>query len=193
MPKRKAETYNRARLEIMSTILPSGLCKNYGNSVYAKPFDDKYAVISPQKYPPIGSLVVLFCAPASKWYMSWMMGIEEGDWPKFLLKSIEDGELCRWENVSFFHFPIELTDINDHWKWSDRKYEFKDRWFRACGRLNDYINVPCYPEFSCENNSVILRTRKRFGIGDGAEPKTFPDWRKVKSSEMEEYYKSLKP
>ncbi len=81
-------TAKRARLSILNEVLSFP-------AIHGKDWISDWNEI-----PREGDLVALNCAPATKWYLSWVHEYDPGDgWPKYLLESIEDGELCWWSNV----------------------------------------------------------------------------------------------
>lgn len=144
----------------------------------------------PTDDPTPGSLVALQSAPLSKWYISWF--IEKSHpkgWiaDKYTLESIEDGQLCDWNNVSFLQFNKKTTDEHPEWRWTDEQHEFNDRWKRACfKKRNAYIYLPCIANFIGEQ--VELGVRMRWGLGEAPPTKIFPNWRKCRIKDMLEFY-----
>lgn len=127
----------------------------------------------------------------NKWYLSWVVEVEqvENGFTKYLLESIEDGSLGWWTNVSFHLF--QDCEIPQRWRWTDKQFEFRDRWFRACHKTRDaYITLPCEPHFT-DDGGVIIKTRTRFGWDNNNKEIKFPDWKKVKVREMLEFYDSV--
>ena len=195
--REKPDTFNRARIEILNYILNFSTAKYFGEkkigfdnslhnvqSAWRGGFSDAKA--------PIGSLCMLSSAPFTKYYLSWLIEYkEEGYGGSWLMKSIEDHSLCWWTNVSVYFFPPETTQRFPLWKWSDRQFDFYERWKRAQKRVGDYWTKGKLPVFN-EDGSVVLGTREHIfmtvGQGDGYCPeKKFPDWKKVKFSEMVEF------
>jgi hypothetical protein len=138
-----------------------------------------------------GDLVSLNSAPASKWYLSWVREINPNNGcPKYLLESVDDGDLCWWGNVRLNIYSRERVRERPTWQWSDRQFKLYDQWLRVGKRNDAYIVLPCLPEFKDE--TVTLDCRIRFGLSDFSMPKTFPDWKKLKVREMDAYYKECK-
>lgn len=168
---------NRARLLILSELMsfPTISNKDWQGSIGGK--------------PQTGDLVSLTCAPPSKWYLSWLREIDPNNgWPKYLLESIEDGQLCWWMNVGLNVYDRERVGKNPRWKWTDGQFKFNDRWLKVCRRNDAYIVVPCQPKFN-DDGSVLLDVRIRHGWDSYRNPRTFPAWRKVTTKEMDSYYK----
>ncbi len=189
----KPETFNRSRIEILNYIICFSTCTMYGKGAFSFQ-DEKHAFISSllsySQIFPIGSLIKLSSAPFSKFYLSWLVEIKDGNNrfdQRFLLKSIEDGSLCWWSNVSISAYSEETLKNFPQWRWNDEQWAFKDRWFRAC--KGAFGTLPKFPEF-LDNGGVILSTRKRWDGGVSKTQKTFPSWKKLKSKEMSEYFKS---
>lgn len=138
--------------------------------------------------PPVGSLVALQAAPASKWYLSWVVSTKTGSsqfMNKYLLESIEDGSLCEWGNVGLLVLPAEHTSAQ--WRWTDKQYAFNDRWRRACHRHRDaYMYLPVDTTF--DGDVVTLRVRARHGLDSRIISRQFPNWRKVRVADMLDFY-----
>lgn len=188
-------TYNKSRIAILSYILNMATKHYYGTEHQARVdakegFHGGYSADGP---PPVGSLCVLMAAPDTKWYMSWLEEVKLADhgWHNYLLRSIDDGSLCWWNNIALKWYPNAETFPT--WRWTDRQFEFKDKWIRATKKENDYFTIPNLPVFH-PDGSVTISTRRHIfttALGDeGYSPsKTFPSWKKVKSAEMVDFYK----
>lgn len=189
---------NIARQEILNYVITFCTKQNYGDGYSHLP-DKEHSFYSTssdgQRKIPIGSLVRLMAAPFSKYYLSWLREIDYNDGgysTKWLLESIEDGSLCWWENVQIWALAKEATDKFPSWQWTDQQFQFKNRWINACHKKRDaYITLPCFPEFT-EDNGVTLRLRTRFGLSDDNPEIRFDNWKKVKTSEMLEFYDANK-
>lgn len=172
-------TKDRSRLAILSELLTYP-------SVRAKDWTSDISHVSARK----GDLVSMNSAPASKWYLSWVVDYRERSkgWPEWLLESVEDGSLCWWSNVGLNIYSRER--VSNCWRWTDRQWKFKDRWMRHCVRKHDaYIVLPCWPEF--DNRKVTLSLRIRHGLGEGFQhQQEFEDFRKVTTAIMSEFYLS---
>lgn len=175
------DTYNRAKIEILNYITSFFLVRNYGDKNVGCLHD---CYFEPKRNPIIGDLVALSSAPNTEWYLSWYM---ENKSDIHLLKSIETGKLCNWSNVSFFAMNRKEVDQFPKWRWTDKQYKFKDKWFRACYKKRDaYMVLPTLPEFKVDG-SVKIGTRARFNLGEPNE-KTFNNWKKVLVKDMLEFY-----
>jgi len=181
----------RAKIDILSYITRFCLSRNYGIGNNQGGLGEN--AFLPLEDPKVGDLVSLQSAPASEWYLSWYIEkIPRND--SFdtihVLESIDTGELCNWSNVSFCVLNRDVVAEHPEWRWMDKQYEFKDRWFRACyKKRNAYIDRPCRPEFR-EDDSVVLPLRKMFNMGDGTS-KIFNNWKKVLVRDMLEFYDSV--
>lgn len=143
---------------------------------------------SAQNPVKIGDLVLLSAAPVSKWKLGWLSETRENHpgYVEYLIESLEDGELCWWGNVgiSFLH----RHSVQEQWRWSDRQWSFKKRWWDVCYKEKDaYITLPLFPVFG-DGYEVTLGTRTRFGLDDMRPSRTFPDWRKVTRAMMAQCY-----
>jgi len=143
------------------------------------------------KRAQVGDLVSISSGPPTKWYLSWVKKIEEGEdrfSHKYLLESIDDGELCWWSNVGLNIYSRDRVKGCVIWQWDDKQFAFNDRWNKACKKNGAYIVLPVLPVFGKEW-SVVLNVRIRHRISDFRNPKTFPDWRKLTIKQMGEFYK----
>jgi len=135
-----------------------------------------------------GDLVSLSAAPSTKWYLSWVREVDKdnGD-PRYLLESIDDGELCWWSNVSLNIYSRERVKDRPMWQWDDKQSDFFKRWLKVGKRNDAYIVLPDLPVFG-ENNKVTLNVRIRFKLSAFSNPKTFDNWKKLTMREMGYYY-----
>lgn len=168
----------RARISILSEMLsyPAARFRDWTNSM----FSDSDVIE--------GDLVSLSSAPDTKWYLSWVREYDPNNgWPKYLLESIEDGELCWWENVGINIYNRERVAERPTWKWDDDQFAFNDRWKRVCYKRHDaYIILPMLPVFN--GNDVTLAVRTRFGLSDYHSPRTFSNWKKLTMKAMSGFY-----
>lgn len=188
MAKKKADTYYRSKIDILNYVLNFCTKKYYESGMR---FDNEKTFKGGLNghEAPIGSLCILSSAPFTKWYLSWLLEYkpDEGYGGTFLLKSVEDGSLCNWSNVSVFYLPLSLTDRFPQWKWTDRQYNLWDRWNRAAKRRDAYITLPCMPEFT-DDGGVVLSTRERFSLSPYSPKKKFDNWKEVKLKDMLAFY-----
>lgn len=138
----------------------------------------------------VGDLVSLNSAPVSKWFLSWVKKIDKTSSrfsTRYLLESVEDGELCWWSNVGFNIYNRKRVSERPKWKWDDKQHAFFSRWFKSCKRHDSYIVLPVLPEFH-DDYSVTLNVRIRFGFTNFQNPKIFDNWKKLNMKDMEKYY-----
>ena len=137
----------------------------------------------------VGDLVSLSSAPPSKWYLSWVRNYDPNNgWPKYLLESIEDGELCWWENVGINVYSRERVKENPQWQWNDKQYALSYRWYKVCRKNEVYPVKACQPKFN-DDGSVELDVRIHiFHQSDFHNPQIFPDHKKLTVRAMTRYY-----
>jgi hypothetical protein len=185
MSKLKPETFERARTEIMHYVLSFCVANRMDDAEYPRVWATEGFYSRRAERPvQVGDLVLLASAPASKWQIGWLreIGEEGAGWPRYLIESLEDQSLCWWGNVDLRFFPRDKMQAG--WRWSDRQFAFKDRWFRACYKIRDaYIVRPLFPVFG-EGYSVTLGTRTSHGFDDIQPKREFLDWRKVTIAQM---------
>lgn len=179
---------NRARILILNFITQFSLSKEFGDGRSfggLKSFNASYE----QKAVP-GDLVALQAAPATKWYLSWLVSRQ---WPEghaceqYTLESIEDGELCDWSNVGLMYYDREEVELHPEWRWTDEQHEFNDRWLRSCRKERDaYMHVPLMAQFS--GDGVTLGLRTRWSLYGYKPSKTWDNWKKVTIKQMLQFY-----
>lgn len=178
---------SRARLEIMHYIFEFSLAREFlGGQIYAGSSDCRFAFADLCRP---GDLVALQSAPTSKWYLSWVHSLDVQQYGNiYTLESVEDGELCNWSNVSVLVFNRTTTAAFPSWRWTNKQFEFRDRWRAVCFKDRDaYITLPTDPVFG-DDYAVTLGTRTRHSFDDHRPSKTFPDWRKVTKRTMGQFY-----
>lgn len=184
------DTWNRSRLEILNHITQFCLSHKWDETRTSPGYHAFVSDIS-DKPAQVGDLVAIKSAPVSKFYLGWLEEMDPGTasaFPRYLLRSIEDGTLCWWSNVGIDYMDREVLADYPNWRWTDRQYAFKDRWWHVCYRERDaYITLPMFPEFG-EGFSVTLGTRTRFGLDSHRPTRTFDDWRKVTKAMMGQFY-----
>lgn len=173
-PKTKPKT--KAKISILSELL------SYP-TIRGKDWISDWKVV-----PQEGDLVSLHSCPDSKWYLSWVVEYNHnGGNPSYLLESIEDGDLCLWSNVGITIYDREKASQRPSWRWTDAQFSFKDKWHKVFKKHDAYIILPRKIVFN-NDGSVDLDVRVRFNLNDFSNPKTFPDWKKLKLKDLEEYY-----
>lgn len=173
-------TKNRARISILSELLsfPTINSKDWTSCYFETP-------------PEVGDLVAMNCAPSTKYYLSWLREINEDEYGivRYLLESIEDGELCWWTNIGLSYYDRVRVSERPSWKWDDDQFGFNDRWLKVCQKNDTYIVLPCQSKFD-DNGGVVLDVRIRFGLDDYRNPVHFDNWKKITNKEMDKYYKN---
>lgn len=173
-----SDTFNRAKINILSNIVqfPTINGKDWSSN----------------NCPPVGSLVSLSSAPPSQWYLSWVEEVQPGTnefCSRYLLRSIETGELCWWSNVTIFVYNPER--VYDRWRWSDKQFKFYDRWQKVLRRADAWMVLDGPTTFG-DDGSVTIRLRERHGgFRDHDQfhfERSFPDWRKVTMAVMADFY-----
>lgn len=137
----------------------------------------------------IGDLVALQSAPPSKWYLSWLRDIRTAKSDlEYLLESIDDGSLGWWSNIGLTVYNRKIVNEFPKWKWEDRQFDLNKRWFKVCKRNNAFEVKPRFPVFN-PDGSVMLNVYERWYASNYANPKVFPNWKKLTIKEMDSYYK----
>lgn len=180
----------RARLMILHYVMEFSLSRTFGDGkTYGGLVSCAFMARGSRQDVRPGDLIALQAAPASKFYLGWLLETRETDqgWSEYLLESIEDGSQCWWHNVGVMYMNRETVAEHPEWRWDDRQHAFNDRWKRACFRQRDaYIYLPMMAEF--DGLRVKLGVRVRHNLSPAREYKTFDDWRTVKVSDMLEFY-----
>jgi hypothetical protein len=180
-------TNNRARRAILWYVTQFCLSKRFGE----KQTYGSSTAFNPSGYglggAQIGDLVVPTSTPISEWFLSWLVGVDETR-GIFVLESIETGKLCNWSNIGLDYLDRDEVKSHPEWRWSDKQFEFNDRWNRVCFKKHDaYITLPLEVSFGSDY-SFALGTRTRFGFDDFRPSETFPDWRKFTMKNMSDFY-----
>lgn len=187
-PVTKVKT--RARLEILNYISNSCLA----NMMSSGPGNFEHQIrVGRMRGPNPGDLVSLRSVRSvNEWYLSWYekrILKKDGDWDdEHILESIETNELCQWGNVSFLILNRSVVNQNPQWRWTDKQFEFSDRWYRAFNKCSKqrklWDMVPIQPFFG-DNESVSLSARIKFT--DTIWEKKFDNWKKTKIKDMTEF------
>jgi hypothetical protein len=130
----KPDTRNRARLEILNHIAQFCLSHKWRDGHIGGAYHAFVSNIRDDVKAQPGDLIAMQSAPTSKWYLSWLVKEErrEDGFRHYLLESIEDGALCWWTNVGMDFMDREVIKDHPSWRWTDRQYAFKDRWWSVC-------------------------------------------------------------
>lgn len=189
--------HNRARTEILHFVL--SFCMTYEWEP-EKQYGRRSASIhgfAPSGYDsshPVqpGDLVILQSAPATKWTIGWLKKIDEADHRRYLIESLEDGELCWWGNVGIMFLPRNL--ISPRWRWTDKQFKFQKKWHRAYHKHGDDKPNQCVFH---EDGSATIGTRGYWDFaldGDTRPPpieRRLPDWQKTTVPMLVEHIKSM--
>lgn len=139
----------------------------------------------------VGDLVALDCAPVSEWYLSWVIEIDattNPGWARWALESVDTGRQCWWQNVGISIYKGK-HGIPAEWRWTDRQFQLRDRWYRVMNREDAYLTRPAQFEFGSDGSLVVgVRERHNFGGDNFNYSKTFPDWRKVTIAQLTDFY-----
>jgi len=168
---------SQARLSILSEIIAMG-------AIDTQAWQNGFAI-----KPKIGDLVSLIIVDTTKWYVSWVVDIDQnnGD-PKYLLESIEDGELGWWENIGLNIYNRDRVKERPMWRWNDEQYAFYKTWLEVGAKNLEHRVVPEVPVFG-EKNKVTLNARIRWDRSGFEKTKTFENWRRLTTKEMDNYLK----
>jgi len=185
----KALPKKRAHRAITSYIVQHCLALRFGNDLHGITDGFNLADASGHKVAEVGDLVVPKSAPNSVWYLSWVREIKEVDgFRHYLLESVETGEMCSWSNIGIAYLDRDVVEDHPEWQWTDRQFEFNDRWNRVCYRERDaYMTLPRRAVFG-DGFQVTLGARTRFSLNDYRPSKTFDDFRKVTKKVLAETY-----
>jgi len=185
-------TYNQARIQILDFVLNNCISKCFGPASFSYQNADNafHGSLGGSQNPPIGSLVTIGSAPVSKFYLGWLKEINQSDSrydTKFLIESIEDHSLCRWENISIWHLPLETSNKYPSWKWNDKQHAFRNKWFDTLKKKRDpYLIRPLNPIFH-ENGSITLSFRKMWE-NDPIASILVPNISKIRVSDILTFY-----
>lgn len=172
---------NRSRLEIMHYMLSFCTSRSYGADGRLYPGSEGFVFGADGKDVRVGDLVLLESIMPPYFPVGWLHEIDlthgAGHSARYLVESIDNGKMCWWSNVGIKYFPRDK--VSSCWRWVDRQWEFKERWFRVCYKIKGaYIDRPLFPEFG-EGFSVSIGLRTSHGIDDIVARRTYPDWRKI--------------
>lgn len=183
MSKKKKETYNRSRMAIVDFVIQACSRMYSGNPLEPLPdVSEKRGFICNYshnvKIEP-GTLCRLDLAPHSKYYLSWYMGEENGE---YYLQSIEDHSVVRASNVVLSPITLNLKDYY-HFRYSDRQFAFQDRWDSIVKKHTYWIKA-MYSIFQEDSSEVTLRFRRKFE--DEVFERKLPSWEDATDEEMED-------
>lgn len=172
-----SETYNRSRMCILNEILSYPMIGD-------KDWED-------DRNPKKGEIVSLNSAPPSKWYLSFVEEVRVNSLGnEYLLKSIEDGELCWWSNVGINVYRPKIGSYKEYWNWTDKQFAFNDRWKKVCFKWNDAWLFRPYDAKFLDNGAVKLSLYERHDFDHKYKyEKVFDNWKKTTMKIMDEFYK----
>jgi len=187
----------RARQQVLHYVLSFCITRQYQDAEAPKgvrryPGSTGFFIEGgPEGKAQAGDLVILSSAPATKWTIGWLHEPDETTnpgWPRYLIESLDDGELCWWQNVGLYLFPRD--EIQPQWRWTDAQHAFADLWSEVCYKDRDaYVIRPVQPTFG-DGHAVTLGTRTSHGFDDIRPTRTFADWRAITRDQMGECYDS---
>jgi hypothetical protein len=184
----------RSRQEVLHYVLSFCTAHIYGREEAEKEYPRTHGGLvgfvsdAPETRVRVGDLVLLSSVGVTKWQLGWLVDTREREqgWPEYLIESIEDGELGWWGNVGIAY--LQRRCLQDDWRWTDRQWAFRDRWWKVCYKERGaYIVRPLAPQFG-DGFEVILGTRTSHGFDDIMPQRAFPDWRKVTKAAMAQCY-----
>lgn len=137
--------------------------------------------------PKVGDFITLQAAPATEWQFSWVFEVYE-ETESVLLRSAMTGKLCKWSNVGFQ--ALKRSEVLEKFKWTDRQYDFSDKFDRAIKR--NYDHRLAFGGLTFDGFKVTCSLRERFSMFNSSPDKameiTFDDFRKVKASMLNDFY-----
>ena len=183
---------HRARQLIMHDILSFYITRNWEPD---KEYGRKSASLmgfvpsGESHYTQPGDLVILESAGPSKWSIGWLRAIEgDGHYSRrYLIESLEDGELCWWSNVGISFMPRH--DLRERYHWTDRQFDVQKRWHRIVTKHSGMRPLDC----TFKDNEVTLRMRVRWPSDEERQglSRTFSDYRKVTLAMMKAAVESM--
>ena len=186
---RPAEPRTRGRLLLMGHLMQFSLQRRMSDGeAYAGRSQDAFSGHARDAIP--GDLVAVHTARPDKWYLGWLVEKEVAApprEPRYLIESVEDGELCWWDNVALVHYDRETVRSHPQWRWTDAQHDFAERWYEVCRQDKDaYMYLPIAPTF--DGNAVELGVRVRLGFSPTVIRETFPNWRRTSRKAMGDFY-----
>lgn len=194
MAAEKTASKSRSRTRILHYVLSFCVTKIFGSEEAIKKHPQThggisgFVKVSDNTPVQVGDLVLLEAAPATKWQIGWLAetrSTPEG-WTEYLIESLEDGSLCWWSDVGLCF--LKRDAVQAQWRWDDRQWAFKDRWFRVCDKAwGASDDRPLLPDFG-DGFAVTIGTRTSNRFDDIGPTRTFPDYRKVTKAMMAQCY-----
>lgn len=184
MGKHKPE-FSRARIDILSYVASFCISYTFQNgtpNIYSTKIKSNGYGNGPQC--KIGSLVFLSSTIiSSKWCISWCEDFKEGSDRfdhQYLLRSIEDGTLSWWSNISIVYIPPE--DIFPSWRFDDDQYAFVDK----LRKIDNDVYVRRFKTPIFNGLSVSLETRRLHG-DETIHALVLPNYKKATVKELKEF------
>lgn len=139
-----------------------------------------------------GDLVLLSGHKQSKWRMGWLKTVHNLPMGReYMVQSVMgDGEIASFTNVSVSYFHRPTRQFHPEWRWTNDQHEFSDHWISVVLSERDtQLLMPMQPVFLGE--SVVLKARSRFGIGDYKPSINVPDFRSLGAVDLLRCYDEL--
>lgn len=137
--------------------------------------------------PKEGDLVQLSAAPYSKWQLSWYHKYDT-EHDQHLLESIQDGSLCNWSNISLNVFTRETVNNNPQWRWTNKQFEFLDKWNKALKAEDAYIYPSNGISFSEDLSTATISIRVRYGLSAKTAELALTNWNKITIKALRQNY-----
>lgn len=137
--------------------------------------------------PKEGDLVQLSAAPYSKWQLSWYHE-SDTEHDQHLLESVQDGSFCNWANVGFNIFTRETVNNNPQWRWTNKQFEFWDKWNKALKAEDAHIYPSNGVSFSKDLSTAIVSIRMRYGLSAKTVELELTNWNKITIKALRQNY-----
>lgn len=186
----KTPTYLRAHRAIIDWMLQFCITRTYmeGDRKRKYPASTGFFPAQGGEMKP-GDLVLVACAPAGKWRLSWLIEQRQfpgGDW-QYALASTEDREECWWSNISISYLDRDELANYQNWRWNDDEFEFNAKWFKACKQEDAYIYLPVSVRFVAGFQAEI-GVHTRYNINEHRPVRTIADYRKATLKSLRALY-----
>jgi hypothetical protein len=177
------ETKHSARQSIMFFVLQFCTTRPYNRG--------RNHFISDFNSARIGDLVILESVRGwTKWCIGWLREVipHESGFHRFCIESLEDGELCNWENVELAYLNREVLAERPEWRWTDRQFNFARNFKTIC---REHYFSPCAMPPVFTGFGVELSMRCKFD-NSISNPEHFPDFREITEKMIVEFINRTK-